>query len=183
MWFSPISHHDTAHAPPGTGLQAPFTVQEFHTCWLHQKSADSIISQVNVNTPNFHSTGYNHPTNLKWPRIRLVCLLPTWLKEPPLGLGVSRNQYQSCTTIKCIYYKAMQNMRPTWKLFSFSQGHDILLPLNKVAPAPQSCQETISANIKTSPPAPKEPIASKFQLRRTSGRFLKAYHSAMHIQP
>ena len=61
-------------------------------------------------------------------------------------------------------------MRPTWKLFSSSQGHDIPLPLDKVAPAPQSCQETISANIKTSPPASKKPIASKFQLKRTSGQ-------------
>ena len=74
-------------------------------------------------------------------------------------------------------------MRPTWKLSSSSQGHDIPLPLDKVAPALQSCQEIISANINTSPPAPKEPIASKFQLKRTSGRFLKAYHLAMHIQP
>ena len=42
-WFSPIRHQNISHATPGTGLQAPFSAQKFHTCWLNDKSAGSII--------------------------------------------------------------------------------------------------------------------------------------------
>ena len=31
-WFSPIRHQNISHATPGTGLQAPFSAQKFHTC-------------------------------------------------------------------------------------------------------------------------------------------------------